>query len=184
MKRVLVPLAPGFEEIEAVAVIDILRRAGVEVVVAAVGENPAVGSHGIAVTCDVAAAGVDASRFDALVLPGGMPGTRRLGESREVREWVSAMAAAEKLVAAICAAPVVLDACGVLAGRRATSHPAHASEMRTCRYQEAAVVRDGMFITSRGAGTAIAFAAALVTELAGADSARDILAKIQYAPPT
>lgn len=180
-KRVLVPLAPGFEEIEAVAVIDILRRAGIEVVVAAVSDNPAAGSHGIAVTCDVVAAGVDASRFDALVLPGGMPGTRRLGESAVVREWVTAMAAAGKLVGAICAAPTVLDACGVLAGRRATSHPNHAAEMHTCRYEETAVVRDGTFITSRGAGTAIAFAAALVTELVGADAARDILAKIQYA---
>lgn len=179
-KRVLVPLAPGFEEIEAVAVIDILRRAGIEVVVAAVLDNPVAGSHGIAVTCDVAAAGVDASRFDALVLPGGMPGTRRLCESAVVREWVTAMATAGKLVAAICAAPTVLDACGVLAGRRATSHPNHAAEMRTCRYVETAVVRDGNFITSRGAGTAIEFAAALVTELVGTDAARDILAKIQW----
>lgn len=71
--------------------------------------------------------------------------------------------------------------CGVLAGRRATSHPNHRAEMRDCRYEETAVVRDGNFITSRGAGTAIAFAAALVAELAGADAARDILAKIQYA---
>jgi 4-methyl-5(b-hydroxyethyl)-thiazole monophosphate biosynthesis len=183
VKRALVPLAAGFEEIEAVAIIDVLRRAGVEVVVAAVGENPATGSHGIVLGCDMAASAVDAAAFDALVLPGGMPGTRRLAESTLVRSWVRGMAARGKLVAAICAAPTVLEACGVLAGRRATSHPNHAAEMRSCRYEEKPVVRDGNFITSRGAGTALAFAAALVEHLVGADAARDVLIKIVYAQP-
>jgi 4-methyl-5(b-hydroxyethyl)-thiazole monophosphate biosynthesis len=180
LKRALVPLAPGFEEIEAVVVIDLLRRAGVEVVVAAVGASPVEGSHGIALACDGDAADVDASRFDALVLPGGMPGTRHLAASAAVRGWVTSMARAGKLVAAICAAPTVLDACGVLAGRRATSHPGSAADMKTCRYQEAAVVKDGNIITSRGAGTAIEFAAALITELVDADRARDVLAQIQH----
>lgn len=181
MKRALVPLAPGFEEIEAVAVIDLLRRAGIEVVVAAVAENPVEGSHGIALVCDVRAGEVDPARFDALVLPGGMPGTRHLAESPAVCEWVMTMASAGKLLGAICAAPIVLEACGVLAGRRATSHPGHASSMRSCSYEASAVLKDGNIITSRGAGTAIEFAAALIAELAGAKAARDVLAQIQHA---
>jgi len=181
MSRVLVPLAPGFEEIEAVTVIDILRRAGVEVVTAGVGADGAIeGSHGIAVRCDAAAAEVDAGGFDAIVLPGG-PGTGHLMESAQVRSWVTAMAGEGKLVTAICAAPTVLESCGLLKGRRATSHPNHAAEMRSRRYEETPVVKDGNIITSRGAGTAIEFAAALVSELASPDAARDVLTKIVYA---
>ncbi|HEX5131218.1 MAG TPA: DJ-1 family glyoxalase III [Candidatus Krumholzibacteria bacterium] len=180
MKRALVPLAAGFEEIEAITVIDLLRRGGVDVTVAGVDGAAITGAHGITVACDGVADGIDAMAFDALILPGGMPGTRHLGESRLVREWVGEFAKAGRLLAAICAAPVVLDACGALAGRRATSHPAHATEMQTCRYETSAVVRDGNVITSRGAGTAVEFAAALVEELVGADMARDILASIQY----
>jgi len=183
MKRALVPLAAGFEEIEAVAVVDVLRRAGGEVVIVAMdgaGGAAVEGSHRIAVTTDVAAAEVDVSHFDALVLPGGMPGTRRLAESTLIREWVLATAHRGKLLGAICAAPTVLEACGVLKGRRATSHPNHAAELRSCRYEEKPVVKDGNIITSRGAGTAVAFAAALVAELAGADAARDVLEKIQH----
>lgn len=183
MKRVLLPLAPGFEEIEAVTVIDLLRRAGVAVKVAAVGEVEVArveGSHGIALACDAAASAVDVADFDALVLPGGMPGTRRLAESERVRGWVTEHAARGRLLGAICAAPTVLEACGVLAGRRATSHPGHAAEMRNCHYEESAVVKDGNIITSRGAGTAIAFAAALVSELVSPEVARDLLVKIVY----
>ena len=158
MKRVLVPLAPGFEEIEAVTVIDILRRAGVEVVTAGVGAGGEIaGSHGIVIRCETAADAVDPKGFDAVALPGG-PGTRGLMESAHVRGWVTVMAAKGKLVTAICAAPTVLESCGVLKGKRATSHPNHAAEMRSCHYEESAVVKDGNFITSRGAGTAIDFA--------------------------
>lgn len=180
MSRVLVPLAPGFEEIEAVTVIDILRRAGVEVVTAGVGAAAAVaGSHGITVRCDAAADDVDVKGFDALVLPGG-PGTRHLMESAHVRSWVTSMAAMGRLVGAICAAPTVLESCGLLEGKRATSHPNHAAEMRSCHYEESAVVKDGNVVTSRGAGTAIDFAAALVTELVSPAAARDVLTKIVY----
>jgi 4-methyl-5(b-hydroxyethyl)-thiazole monophosphate biosynthesis len=180
MKRAIVPLAAGFEEIEAVTVIDILRRVGVEVVVAGIGGDAITGSHGITVSCDARVEAVDPAGADAIVLPGGMPGARNLGESGAVRALVTEMAAAGKLVAAVCAAPTVLAACGVTDGRRATSHPAHAAEMGACRYDEAAVVEDGNVITSRGAGTTIEFAAAIAARLAGAEAAREVLERIQF----
>ena len=180
MQHVMVPLADGFEEIEAITVIDILRRAGVRVTIAGVEGTSATGSHGIRVECDAVFAARACEGADALVLPGGMPGSRRLGESAQVREAVTRMAAQGRLIGAICAAPTVLESCGVLRGKRATSHPDHAHEMRDCHYEETAVVEDGNLITSRGAGTSIDFAAALVRRLAGEDTARDILARIQY----
>ncbi len=181
MKRVIVPLAEGFEEIEAVTVIDILRRVGVEVTVAGVGGDRITGSHGISVSCDARIESVDPARADAIVLPGGMPGARHLRDSDRVRELVTGMSASGKLVAAVCAAPTVLAACGVTDGRRATSHPAHAAEMGGCRYEETPVVEDGNIITSRGAGTTIEFAAAVAARLVGADAAREVLKRIQYA---
>lgn len=177
-KRVIVPIANGFEEIEAVAVIDVLRRAGLEVVVAGVEGADAIGSHDIALRCDALIDQCDAA--DAMVLPGGMPGSKRLRESEAVRAWVKRLHAEGKLVAAICAAPTVLESCGILEGKRATSHPNHADEMKRCIYETAAVVKDGNVITSRGAGTAIAFAAEVVRYLVDDATADDILARIQY----
>jgi 4-methyl-5(b-hydroxyethyl)-thiazole monophosphate biosynthesis len=103
-----------------------------------------------------------------------------LRESEDVRARVKRFHAEGKLVAAICAAPTVLESCGVLEGRRATSHPAHAEEMKRCVYETAAVVVDGNIVTSRGAGTAFDFAAEIVRRLVGEAAAADILARIQY----
>jgi len=180
--RALVPLAEGFEEIEAVTIIDVLRRAGIDVTVAAVGDMRPTGSHGISIECDAPLGACDREDMDAIVLPGGKA-TRRLLESLEVRAVVMRAAARGALVAAVCAAPTVLEACGLLAGKRATSHPDHKDEMKSCRYVEDAVVEDGNIITSRGAGTSIEFAAAVVKRLAGENAARDILARIQYRIP-
>jgi 4-methyl-5(b-hydroxyethyl)-thiazole monophosphate biosynthesis len=177
--RALVPLAEGFEEIEAVTIIDILRRAGIDVTVAAVGDMRPTGSHGISIECDAPLSACDHEEMDAIVLPGG-PGTKHLRESAEVRDTLIRFASRGAVVAAVCAAPTVLEACGLLEGKRATSHPDQAREMKSCRYEEAAVVKDGNIITSRGAGTSIEFAAAVVEKLAGENAARDILARIQY----
>lgn len=177
--RAMVPLAEGFEEIEAVTIIDILRRGGIEVTVAGVGGMRPTGSHGISIECDAPIEACALEPMDAIVLPGG-PGTRVLRESGAVRDAVTRHAERGALVAAICAAPTVLEAVGLLRGKRATSHPDQASEMKSCRYEETDVVEDGNIITSRGAGTSIAFAAAVVKRLAGEDVARDILARIQY----
>ena len=176
----IVPLADGFEEIEAVAVIDVLRRAGVAVFVAGVGGSRITGSHGICIACDGEIEAVDPSGVAAVVLPGGMPGARNLGESTHVLGAVRAVAAAGGLVAAVCAAPTILNGLGLLDGRRATSHPAHAAEMDRCRYVEDAVVEDGNVITSRGAGTSIAFAGAVVSRLRDPGTAGDVLARMVF----
>lgn len=177
--RALVPLAEGFEEIEAVTIIDVLRRAGIDVTVAAVGDMRPTGSHGISIECDAPLGACADEAMDAIVLPGGRA-TRRLLESEEVRAAVMRFAARGALIAAVCAAPTVLEACGLLKGKRATSHPDQYPEMKSCIYVEEAVVEDGNIITSRGAGTSIEFAAAVVKRLAGENAARDILARIQY----
>ncbi|HEU4928297.1 MAG TPA: DJ-1 family glyoxalase III [Candidatus Krumholzibacteria bacterium] len=177
-KRVIVPVANGFEEIEAVTIIDILRRAGLDVVVAGVEGTDVVGSHDIALRCDAMIDECESA--DAMVLPGGMPGSRRLRENEAVRSWIARLKGEGKLLAAICAAPTVLESCGILDGRRATSHPNHADEMKRCVYLTDPVVVDGNVITSRGAGTAIEFAAAVVRHLVDDATADDILAKIQY----
>ena len=180
--RALVPLADGFEEIEAVTIIDILRRGGVDVTVAAVGDMRPTGSHGISVECDAPIEACVNERMDAIVLPGG-PGTKHLRESAGIIAAVTRHASRGAIVAAICAAPTVLEIAGVLKGKRATSHPDEQSNMKSCIYVEDAVVEDGNIITSRGAGTAIEFAAAVVKRLAGENAARDILARIQYRIP-
>jgi protein deglycase len=183
MKRVIVPIAEGFEEIEAVTIIDILRRAGLDVVVAGVGGTTRTGSHAITLKCDARIEDCHASDADAVVLPGGMPGTVGLRESATLRDAVISLAARGRLVAAVCAAPTALDAWGVLDGKRATSHPAHAREMTRCRYEEAPVVEDAHVVTSRGAGTSIEFAAVIVQRLVGAEAARDVLDRIVYRRP-
>jgi 4-methyl-5(b-hydroxyethyl)-thiazole monophosphate biosynthesis len=177
--RAMVPLAEGFEEIEAVTIIDILRRGHIDVTVAGVGGMRPAGSHQISIECDAPIEACLGEQYDAVVLPGG-PGTRVLRESAAVRDVITLHARRGALVAAVCAAPTVLEAAGLLEGNRATSHPDHARELKSCRYVEDDVVEDGNIITSRGAGTSIAFAAAVVKRLAGEDAARDILARIQY----
>ncbi|MDH3197140.1 MAG: DJ-1/PfpI family protein [Candidatus Krumholzibacteria bacterium] len=180
MKHVIVPLAPGFEEIEAVVIVDFLRRAGLRVTVAAVvGALPVTGSHGIVVVADARIEDADLGAADAIVLPGGVPGARNLGASEILRAALREAAAAGRLLGAICAAPAVLDAHGLLAGRRATSHPNHRAEMTNCTYVEERVVTDGHVVTSRGAGTAVEFAAQLVRCLVGETAADDILRAIQ-----
>ena len=165
MSRVLVPLAPGFEEIEATTIVDVLRRAGVTVDVAGTEAGPITGSHGITVTPDRTLAGLDAGAYDLVALPGGMPGTINLREHPDVRRIVAELAGLGRYTAAICAAPIVLAAAGVTEGRAVTSHPSVAAQFAGSAYREEAVVRDGPVITSRGAGTAMAFALALVETL-------------------
>ena len=163
MSRVIVPLVAGFEEIEALTIVDILRRAEIEVATAAVGDNPVTASHGVAVAADTTmAAAQDDASVEMLALPGG-PGTAKLGESAEVRALAERLYNEGRWVTAICAAPSVLAGFGLLEGRRATSFPA----VRGVDYQEDGVVHDGPFITSRGPGTAMDFALALVEALEG-----------------
>jgi 4-methyl-5(b-hydroxyethyl)-thiazole monophosphate biosynthesis len=168
--KLLVPLAEGFEEIEAVALIDVLRRAELEVVVAALEGGSVTGSHGIALLADAVLGDLDLEEFTGVVLPGGMPGTTNLMEDPRVLGLVRRFSSEGRLVAAICAAPLVLDAAGVLAGHPFTSHPSVASRL-PAEPSEERVVLSGHIATSRGPGTALEFGLALVEQLAGADVA-------------
>jgi 4-methyl-5(b-hydroxyethyl)-thiazole monophosphate biosynthesis len=168
MARVLIPLAPGCEEIEAVTAIDILRRAGIEVIAAGLHPGPVRASRGTVLMPDATLDDVLHQHYDMVVLPGGMPGSEHLKNDARLSGLMKAMASQGKYVAAICAAPMALHAAGLLEGKRATSFPGVIDEMPgTHRYQTDAVVVDGHIITSRGPGTAMDFALQLVELLAG-----------------
>lgn len=181
MPAVLTILPEGFEELEAVAPIDLLRRAGCEVTLAALGDTRRVtGRNGIVIEADRTIAehlAGDPPLADCLLLPGG-PGTAALRASPVVRELLLRHAAANKLIAAICAAPAVLHDAGLLTGRRHTAHPSVAAELPDALFGER-VVRDGQVVTSRGAGTAIDFGLALVSALTGPEKSAEIAAAIR-----
>jgi 4-methyl-5(b-hydroxyethyl)-thiazole monophosphate biosynthesis len=173
MPTVLVPLAEGFEEIETFAPVDLLRRAGIEVTTAALAPGIHVtGRCGITAHADKSLADVVGGNFDLIFLPGG-PGTKLLRADARVRELVVKQYDAGRWLAAICAAPTVLNDCGLLAGRRYTAHFSVAAELPAILARER-VVTDGKITTSRGAGTAVEFGLHLVGLLAGPDKSTEI----------
>jgi 4-methyl-5(b-hydroxyethyl)-thiazole monophosphate biosynthesis len=166
--NVLVYIAPGFEEIEAITVIDVLRRAGLNVICIAVHDKKLVtGAHGITISCEqkLSTAAVDAA---AIVLPGGMPGSRNLAASEQVLKSIKKYAAQGKIIAAICAAPTVLAEAGVLSGKKACCYPGFEDQLGGAEisFQEKVVI-DGHIITSQGVGTALEFALCLVGTICG-----------------
>ncbi|WP_457675250.1 DJ-1 family glyoxalase III [Thiolapillus sp.] len=171
MARVLIPLAQGCEELEAVTVIDLLRRAGVEVVTAGLEEGPVTCSRGVVLVPDTTLEAVLGDDFDMVVLPGGLPGADHLNEDPRIIRLLRQMADQGKYTAAICAAPKVLARAGLLQGRRATSYPGvlDALDLPDTVRDEEAVVADDRVITSRGPGTAMDFALELIEKLAGRD---------------
>jgi 4-methyl-5(b-hydroxyethyl)-thiazole monophosphate biosynthesis len=172
---VLVPLAEGFEEIEAVTIVDVLRRAGLEVRVAGLAPGPVRGSHGIACLTDCTLDEVQPDELAALVLPGGMPGSTNLAQDRRVLDLVQRLDRRGLPVAAICAAPLALAAAGILDGREATAHPSVRARLGQARVLDAPrVVRAGNVWTSQGPGTALEVSLALVEELCGAPRAREL----------
>jgi len=182
MVRVLVPLAEGFEEIEAISVIDILRRADIEVVTAGLTEGLAEGSHKVKVLPDTSLERIDWQDFDALVLPGGAPGFVNLGNDQRILDMAKEMDRAGRCVAAICAAPSVLIKAGVLQGRRATISPSGAAQVKACAdFKEDRVVVDRNLVTSRAPGTALEFALRLVEQLAGREKMEQIKAQTMAA---
>jgi 4-methyl-5(b-hydroxyethyl)-thiazole monophosphate biosynthesis len=174
MKSVAVFLAPGFEEIEAVTVIDVLRRAGLQVTSAGLTTGPVTGSHDIEILPDATLDQIRPEAFDMVVLPGGLPGSYHLRDDPRVIAFVREMARLGRHTCAICAAPVVLKAAGLVEGKAVTSHPALREEMQSPGYREDRVVHDGGVVTSRGPGTALEFSLELVRILAGPDKARDL----------
>jgi 4-methyl-5(b-hydroxyethyl)-thiazole monophosphate biosynthesis len=162
MKKVLVTLAPGFEEIETITVVDILRRAGARVFLAATQTGPVEGSRGVSVLPDGLLEGVNPDEYDLVVLPGGMPGTANLQKDPRVLDIIARMHDRKLPVAAICAAPTVLQTAGILKNKKVTSHPSVRDKLTDVDYSEDRVVVDGNVITSRGPGTAMEFALKLV----------------------
>ncbi len=174
MACALVPLAEGFEEIEATSIIDILRRGGVEVHSAYLPdafENDLVtGANGITIQANVSLKNVDISEYDIIVLPGGWGGTNRLAENPLAQSIIKSFAAEGKWVAAMCAAPYALHVAGVLSPRY-TCYPSVEEQIRPAdRVADEQVVVDGKVITSQGPGTAICFGLEIVRQLVGQDS--------------
>jgi protein DJ-1 len=175
MKRVLVPLAAGAEEMETVIIVDVLRRAGLDVVLAGVdGAGPVVCSRDVKLVPDCALADAKPP-FDLVVLPGGAAGAQALADSPAVRTILQAQEKSGRYVGAICAAPIALVAAEVGRGRSLTSHPSVKERVAGFgRYSEERVVKDGNLVTSRGPGTALEFALALVDTLVGREAARRV----------
>jgi len=168
MANVLVPLAEGCEELEAVTIIDILRRARIDVIVAGLEPGPVTASRGVVLQPDTTLDEALKHEYDMVVLPGGGPGSDRLDADSRIRDLLIKMANSEKFTAAICAAPKVLVSAGILEGKQATCYP---GVLQTSQLPgldvEQAVVQDGKVVTSRGPGTAMDFSLTLVEALVG-----------------
>jgi len=174
MPKVVILLADGFEELEAVAIADVLRRAEIEVVLAGLHDGPVTSARKVRLLPDAVIDMVRPDDFDMIVLPGGQPGADNLNADPRVRELVRQFYGSGKLTGAICAAPYVLANAGVLDGRHATSFPSYKGRLGTAVYEEKSVVEDGNVLTSRGPGTAIAFGLAIAAKLVGREKARKI----------
>lgn len=181
MIKTVMLFAEGFEEVEAITVVDLLRRAEIGCDMIALDDTETVtGSHGIGVCVSGTLRGADLDGYDALILPGGQPGTRNLTADERVLEALRRFRAADKLTAAICAAPTALAAAGVLEGRRAVCYPGLEPQLTGRTGGGGAVEVDGTLITSRGVGTAIPFALAIVEYYLGAEKARELAHAIVY----
>jgi len=182
MKTVLVPIAPGFEEIETITVVDILRRAGARVTLAGTEEGPLKGARGIHVLPDDQLDNIMEKDFDLIALPGGQPGTDNLRKDVRVIQLLKKMDGLNKNIAAICAAPLVLRDAGILENRYITSHPSVQSDLQDISYKDDRIVVDGHIVTSQSPGTAMEFSLKLVEILFGRERMdivnKGVLAKI------
>ena len=175
MSRVLVPLADGFEEIEAISIIDVLRRGGIKVIIASLGSKKEVkGAHGVNVLADVEIKSVDVSTLDMIVLPGGWEGTLALRDDVNVQQILKTMDRDKKLIGAICAAPLALESAGVLK-HNYTCYPTIETQIREDGFSDKEmVVEDANVMTSRGPATAICFGLQIVKKLAGQDKYEEV----------
>lgn len=181
MPSVLVPLAQGCEELEAVTVIDLLRRAGIDVVTASLDHEPVRASRGTVLIADKTLDEALQQNYDMIVLPGGLPGADHLDADPRIKELLNTMSATNKFTAAICAAPKVLASAGLLAGKRATGFPGVLEKLHLPETEivENPVVIDDKVVTSRGPGTAMDFALQLIELLSGKESRNSVEAALQ-----
>ncbi|WP_026834621.1 DJ-1 family glyoxalase III [Eubacterium xylanophilum] len=181
MKKAVMFFAEGFEEVEALTTVDLLIRAGVDVQLVSIADSEIVkGSHGIGVQMNAKMGDVSVKDMDAALLPGGIPGTPNLKASEFVGTFIKDMYAAGKIVAAICAAPTVFGYLGIVKDKKVTSYPGTGDDIQCAEYLTDKVVIDGNVITSRGVGTAIDFALAIIGQLVSSDVAAKIKSDIVY----
>ena len=176
---IAIMMADGFEEIEALTPVDVLRRAGLDARMVAVGSKIAVGSHGIAVVCDMTADEVNLNEVTAVVFPGGMPGSLNLDASPYSDKFIEAVNKNRGRIAAICAAPLVIGRRGLLDGKRAICYPGFENELKGATIENAPVVTDGNITTAIGMGAALPFALELVRVILGEEKANEIASAIQ-----
>jgi 4-methyl-5(b-hydroxyethyl)-thiazole monophosphate biosynthesis len=177
MKKAFIHLAGGFEEIEALTIVDVLRRGEIPTLMVSVtGSLQVTGAHGITIVADILYEKADYSDAEILILPGGMPGAKNLNAHEGLKKHLKEFHTNDKKVAAICAAPMVLGGLGILNGLEATCFPGYEDRLTGAKLRYDPVVKAGNIITSRGPGTALDFALSIVNELKGKEQA-DQLAK-------
>ncbi len=174
MAKVALLLAPGYEELEAVTVVDVLRRAGIECVIAGLEEGPIPSARNVRIVPDVTIEHLDPQELELVVLPGGLPGVENLKRDPRVKELLEKIKGRGKMCAAICAAPGALAAFGWLEGKKATIYPSLRDELKGAEVADDPVVVDGNVVTSQGPGTALPFAFTLVELLAGREKASEV----------
>ena len=183
MTKTAIFLADGFEEIEALTVVDLLRRAGIEITTVSImgmGRKKVTGSHQITVEADAFLEDIDFDSLDMLILPGGMPGTTNLEQCNPLADKIKEFDEKGKMLCAICAAPTVYGKLGLLKGKKACCYPGRENDLLGADVQTTSVTKDGHFITSRGMGTAIDFGLAIIENYLGKDVANDMAKKIVY----
>ena len=175
MKTIFVFLADGFEEIEALTPVDILRRAGLSVkTVSVMGDQVVAGAHGVPVMADMMFDEVNAEDAEMILLPGGLPGATNLDAHQGLSQMIMDFAKEEKPLAAICAAPLVFGNRGLLEGKKVTCYPGFETYLKGAQYTAALVEKDGNFITGKGPGAAMEFAFAIVEKYCGIDKVNEL----------
>ena len=176
--KVAVLLAEGFEEVEAVAVIDVLRRAQIETIVVGLSKEPVPSARNVRIIPDVSIDEVKAEELDMVILPGGLGGVEKLKQDKRVENLVKGMREKGKMIGAICAAPTALAKFGLLEGKKATVYPSLKEDIKPAQYVDEKVVEDDKVITSQGPGTALLFGLSIVEKLLGREKAKEIAQKM------
>lgn len=175
MKKVVVLLAEGFEEIEALTCVDVLRRGEVDCSICSInGKEDVKGAHGVVVKAEALLENINEDEYEAVILPGGMPGATNLRDNEKVIETVKKFDKENKIVAAICAAPIVLKKAGIIYNKKVTSYPGFEEELQAYNYSEEIVVQEGNLITSRGPATAVYFALKILENLKGEETIENL----------
>lgn len=172
-------LADGFEEIEMITPLDMIKRANIPVQTVGISGKTVMGAHNIEITADILPDQVDTENIDGVILPGGMPGTLNLQKDEKVNELIELCEKKSKLIGAICAAPMILGEKGLLQGKKAVCFPGFEENLKGATVQKLPVATDGNIITSRGAGAALWFGSAIIDYLKGAGEGEKILAQMQ-----